>query len=368
MRVVIVSKALLVASYRQKLSELARLGIDVTAVVPSRWREGGSDQTLEGGTDGSYRIVQTEVRFAGHFHAHYYPDLPVIIRNLRPDLVHLDEEPYNLATFLGARTSRRSNTPSLFFTWQNIDRRYPYPVRALEHYVYQACAHALAGTNEAANVLRSKGFTSPITVVPQFGVDPDIFRPDEPIPHPFNVGFLNRLVSAKGPTVALAALSHLPPDVRMVVVGDGPMRAELVKAVHAHNLDGRVEMRGRVPSANMPALLRRLDVVILPSLTTFRWKEQFGRILIEAMACGVPVVGSDSGEIPNVIGDAGLIVPEGDALALANAIRSIQTNAGLRANLRHRGRHRVLRQFTHARIAQQTIEAYEKALAAPTRY
>ena len=71
-----------------------------------------------------------------------------------------------------------------------------------------------------------------------------------------------------------------------------------------------------MPSTEVPAVLRALDVLVLPSLTTPSWKEQFGRVLQEAMACAIPVVGSDSGEIPHVIGDAGLVTPEGDAAAL----------------------------------------------------
>ena len=113
----------------------------------------------------------------------------------------------------------------------------------------------------------------------------------------------------------------------------------------------------------MPDLLRSLSVVILPSLTSASWKEQFGRVLIEAMSCGVPVIGSDSGEIPNVIGDAGLIVPEGDAGALAGAIRAIYTDEALRADLSRRGRERVLQCFTHAHVAALTKDAYAEALA-----
>ena len=83
----------------------------------------------------------------------------------------------------------------------------------------------------------------------------------------------------------------------------------------------------------MPAAAERLDCLALPSLTRPNWKEQFGRVLVEAMACQVPVVGSDSGEIPNLVGDAGLIVPEGDAAALAAALRRLRDDAVLRASL-----------------------------------
>jgi glycosyltransferase involved in cell wall biosynthesis len=362
MRALIVSKALLSASYRQKLRELSRLGVDVTAVVPNRWKEGGRLQELEPGMDSTYRIIVADVRFTGHFHAHYYPDLGRVMREERPDVVHLDEEPYNLATFLGVRAACRAGMPSLFFTWQNINRRYPFPFRIMEHYVYRHAAHALAGSEDAKRVLQEKRYPSGITVVPQFGVDPDMFRPKASTLRNFTVGFLNRLVEAKGPMIALSALAALPSDVRMCMVGDGPLRGDIESAIRATRLENRVALRARIPSTEMPDLLRSLSVVVLPSLTTGNWKEQFGRVLIEAMACGVPVIGSDSGEIPNVIGDAGLIVPEGDAAALADAIRTVQTDVALRASLSRRGRERVLQNFTHAHVAEQTRQAYAETL------
>ena len=101
-----------------------------------------------------------------------------------------------------------------------------------------------------------------------------------------------------------------------------------------------------------------------PSLTTPAWKEQFGRVLTDAMACGVPVVGSDSGEIPTVIGDGGLVTPEGDPAALSAALNRLQANRDMRQELGRRGRARVLANYTHDRIAEQTIDAYRVLLEA----
>lgn len=94
---------------------------------------------------------------------------------------------------------------------------------------------------------------------------------------------------------------------------------------------------------------------MLPSLTTPRWKEQFGHVLIEAMACGVPVIGSSSGAIPEVIGDAGLVVPEGIPGALAEAINLLRISEIQRMSLGQRGRARVLELYTNERIGHQTL-------------
>src|SRR5690606_30800199 len=115
---------------------------------------------------------------------------------------------------------------------------------------------------------------------------------------------------------------------------------------------------GRAESTAMPAFYRSLDAVVLPSRTTPGWKEQFGRVLVEAMACRVPVVGSDSGEIPHVIGDAGLIFPEGDVAALAHHLRALMDDPSLRQRLGAAGRQRVLERFTMARVAAETVAVY----------
>ena len=111
----------------------------------------------------------------------------------------------------------------------------------------------------------------------------------------------------------------------------------------------------------MPTVLARIHCLAVPSLTTRTWKEQFGRVIVEALACGVPVVGSDSGEIPNVVGEAGIVVREGDAGALRGALRRLATDAALRAELARRGRDRVLERFTHRRIAERYAEVYRAA-------
>ncbi len=114
----------------------------------------------------------------------------------------------------------------------------------------------------------------------------------------------------------------------------------------------------------MPLRLGELDVLVLPSLTRPNWKEQFGRVLIEAMACGVPVIGSSSGEIPYVIGDAGLIAAEGNVAALRASLQRLAGDRALRTELAARGRRRVLERFTHEHVARQTMTVYREILSA----
>jgi glycosyltransferase involved in cell wall biosynthesis len=361
MRVLIVSKAFVNRMYRRKLEELANLAIELLAVAPPAWQEGGSTQQFEAGIEG-YSLRLLPLRLNGHFHLHYYSGLSKLIREFRPDVVHMDEEAYNLATFLGVRAARKAHAAALFFTWQNLLRSYPFPFSGLERAVYRWSSLAIAGSEDAANVVRAKGFRREISTIPQFGVDENQFCPGSKADGPFTIGYFNRLVPGKAPLLALRAFAALPSPARLVIAGDGPLRPEVESQIAGLGLEDRVSVVSRVPSSEMPALMRTLDALILPSLTLPNWKEQFGRVLIEAMASGVPVVGSSSGEIPHVIGDAGLVVRENDVQDLAGAMRRLMEEPGLGGELSARGRERVLQRFTHRRIAEATAAAYERAV------
>jgi glycosyltransferase involved in cell wall biosynthesis len=114
----------------------------------------------------------------------------------------------------------------------------------------------------------------------------------------------------------------------------------------------------------MPSFYNKLDAIVVPSRTRSNWKEQFGRVIIEAMACGVPVIGSDSAAIPEVVGDDGLIFPEGQVEALAACLQHLIDDSKLRRILGERGRTRVLRQYTQAQVAAQTVKVYHEMLSA----
>jgi glycosyltransferase involved in cell wall biosynthesis len=129
-------------------------------------------------------------------------------------------------------------------------------------------------------------------------------------------------------------------------------------------LADRISWLDELHSGDMPAFYHSLDALVLPSLSRRNWVEQFGRVLIEAMACGTPVVGSQSGEIPGVIGDAGLTFPEGDSAALAQHLYRLQHDPRLWADLTHRGRRRVEAQFTQHLVASRTVQVYREIAAA----
>jgi glycosyltransferase involved in cell wall biosynthesis len=365
MRVLMISKSCLIGSYQRKLEEMAaQPGVELTVIVPPSWRDSQGTLTLERVHVKGYRLVVDPIRFNGSYHLHYYPRLRKRLEQFQPQIVHIDEEPYNFATWHALRLARSAGARSLFFSWQNLLRRYPFPFSWMEQAVLRGVDYAIAGSQGSADVWRRKGYTGPLAVIPQFGVDPDIFAPParrDP-GRGLVIGYAGRLVPEKGVDLLIRAAANLSGAWQLALAGEGPERGALAALAKALGVQHLVFFDGWLPAARMPAYLQQLDVLVLPSRTQPNWKEQFGRVLIEAMACQVAVVGSDSGEIPSVIGDAGLIFPEEDVDALSAHLRLLQDRE-TRLEFGRAGRQRVLDHYTQAQIATQTVKVYREMLA-----
>lgn len=364
MRILMLSKACIVGIYQRKLEAIARLGVELLALVPPSWRDERGEMPLERAYTEGYQLDVLPLRWNGNFHLHHYVGLGERIRAFRPDIVHVDEEPYNLSAWQGMYEARRVGAKTVLFSWQNILRRYPPPFSWGERWALDRADSLIAGTESAADVWRAKGYRGLMRVIPQFGVDPQMFQPPTRKPdRPFTIGYFGRLVPEKGIAHLLDAAARLEGDWRLILLGGGPQRDTLASQATRLGIADRVEFRSQIPSTDMPRQYHDLDVLALPSLTRPNWKEQFGRVLVEAMASGVPVIGSSSGAIPDVIGDAGLIFPEGDTPALAQTLAALRADSALRESLVLKGRNRVLTHFTHAQVAADTVALYRDLLA-----
>ena len=366
MRVLMVSKACLVGAYQTKLEEIAKFeDVELAVVVPPVWQDPAGKVGLERSHTQGYELLVDPINLNGQFHLHYYPKLKQRLNTLRPDILHMDEEPYNLATWLAVRNARDVAAKSLFFSWQNISQKYPFPFSRMERQVLSSVDYAIMGNEASVDVWRSKGYEGPYRVIPQFGVDPDDFRPTRR--KDSGRGFVfgsagRRLVAEKGTDLILEAAATLPGIWRLHIAGEGPERASLEQLAQRLGIRDRVHFDGVIPSEQMPAYLGQLDVLVLASRTLPNWKEQFGRVLIEAMACEVAVVGSDSGEIPHVIGQAGMLFPEGDVRALREHILQLMEDEELREELQRRGRRRVMERYTQQQVAARTVDVYREMM------
>lgn len=369
MRVVVVSKTFVAESSQRMLEELAALpGVELTLITPPEWRsDDGRTLPFTPVFVRGYKVHPLPVVFNGRYHFYMYRGLSSVIRELRPDIVHIDEEPYNPAGAQAQRVAQLVGAKSVFVVLQNLSRDYPFPYSAMERYNYARTAHVIAVNAAAADVTRRKGYTGPLSVFTVYGIDPELYQPmprrePRPAPDTIVIGYLGRLTLYKGTGLLIEALASMPLRYRLRFIGSGPDEPALRQMVEERELNDRVDFHPAVPSTSVPAALAEVDMLAVPSMTQPNWMEQFGRVLIEAMACGTPVVGSSSGEIPRVIGDSGIITPEGDVNALRAALLRLGDDPQLRAAYARAGRERVLAMFTNAAAARNIYQVYQRTL------
>lgn len=373
-KILVLSHAGVLEVNRAVFQELAQLGHDVTMVVPREWK-GDLIRALRfkvGEKDRALRVLPLPVVLSGRGSLFFYAaSLRRALRGWKPDLVFLDEEPWSLAalqTFLAFPEAAVS-----FFTKENLMKTIPWPFSGLERWVYRRAASAFAVSHEVESVLRRKGFRGQVLQL-HHSYDPSLFRarsgseiqrtrarfgiPSDAIV----LGYFGRLTREKGladlvqSVLLLEHRAELPPWF-FCCVGNGPAELETKQTLSSLPAS-RYAMLGALSHDTVGELLSAIDILVLPSRTTPRWKEQFGRILVEAMACGAAVVGSDSGEIPHLVerSGGGLVFREGNAAELAERLSTLLQNPVLLAKHREQGHRYVEQALTHPVVAQSLAE------------
>lgn len=218
---------------------------------------------------------------------------------------------------------------------------------------------AVAGNEEAKKILNSKGFNKPILVKPQLGIEAGEFINEKPKEK--SIAFVGRIKKEKGIFFLLEAFEKIAdefPEWNLKFVGCGE-EMENLRAKIKEPISDRIFLVGKLSHDETLNFLKNTSIFVLPSIDTPRWKEQFGHALIEAMAMGIPVIGSDGGEIPNVIGDAGLISQQGNVDSLSNCLRMMMGDDKLRAEYGMKGYHRTKKYFTHKAVARANRSLFQ---------
>lgn len=362
-KVLRISHSAVVTSWRERDRQLRRVGIDVRLVSARAWDEGGRLVRFSADGDGFVTPART---FGSHPNLFCFDPRP-LWRELGQsgvDLIDIHEEPCSVATaeVLLIRWIRRVRVPFLVYSAQNIDKRYPIPFRWIERYVLHRAAGAYPCNAEAARILHRKGLLAPAPVVP-LGVDINHFAAAERSPPvgTLHVGYVGRLTEHKGVAVLIDAVAG-DDSLTLVLVGGGPAESDLRQRVVRLGCSDRISFRGHASADEIADHYRSFDVVVVPSLSTPRWLEQFCRVAVEAMAAGVPVIATRSGALPEVVADGGVLVAERDPLALRSVLLELLSAPEEWLDLRERAIARAAR-FAWGEVAARTADLYQ--LAAP---
>ena len=377
MNILVVSHPCTTAINQQIYAELEQqTGWKVTLVVPEDWKdEFGNVLKKEKWPEFTGDLISIPVWKNGNIILHLYRESwGAFLDAGRFDAIYVHNEPYALAAAQICRANARTlRAPFGFYSAQNILKRYPPPFSWLESMVYKKSAYAFPITEAVEEVLLAKKFRGHSTVCP-LPLDPAIYRPrgsEEDrrlIPRAEGevvIGYVGRIVEPKGLRTLAAALPSLL-DLRwkLVVIGKGDFEQTFRQLLTERGVMDRVVFLGFVPHAETPRYLSAFDVLVVPSETQPNWKEQFGRVVTEAMACETPVIGSSSGEIPNLIRKSlgGMIFPEKNPGEFARCLRQMITDKDLHKKLGENGRKWVESEVSLSAVAKRMAATLEEAV------
>lgn len=386
MRILVASHTYIVDLNREKLRELSRLesGIEVTVVTPRIWQPGGvQNKTIETQPlqEGSFRVVPVS-NFSKNNQGllTFGADLISLLRQFKPDIIQVEQGSKALAyaEFITLNKLLGLKAKNVFFTWWNLPYNLKFPISLLESYNLSNTHGIVVGNKDGVDILQERGYKGPMVIMPQLGVDESLFKPQTQPElanqlgiqeSDFVVGFVGRFVEEKGLLTlveALAGLSDKP--WKLLLLGRGPLQSTLLEMATEKGIKERLILVESVPHDRVYQYINLMHTLVLPSQTTYQfktltaagWKEQFGHVLIEAMACKIPVIGSDSGEIPNVIGNAGLVFPEGNVLELRKCLNQLMENSELTGELAQLGYEKAMNQYTNKALAKQLLDFYKQ--------
>lgn len=384
MRVLIINSMFVNALYRRCADELGALpGIELTVLTTNGWVMNGKPMPLDPvRADAPYAFRVGEAIWKGKENRAFYTEgLTRAIRDAKPEAIYLMEEPFSVFALqvLAARNAMCPNVPVVFFTWNNLsleqyDYRPSFAYRSFARLNLRSLDYALTANTEGIRVLQDFGFNRPIKTI-GYGVDTSHYSAPRPsrvqeirttlnvAPSDILVGYVGRLLYMKGIDLLIQAFQQTirqTSNAKLLLLGSGPEEANLRDQIQQAGLTDAVRFVPVVPHAQVPDYMHALDILVLPSRRVGMWAEQFGRVMVEAMAAGKIVIGSTSGAIPEVIGDAGLTFTENNSVDLALTLRAaLDLGEEEKQQLIEKAKARATEFYSWKRFAEQSSEALE---------
>lgn len=371
MNVLIVSHTYISPINRDKWTTMTSLNPDInlTVIFPKQWpscifSHHANPDEQKNTNRCSFVALDTHREGNELLYTYKISHLYTLIKKLNPDLIHVEQGPgalcYTQIHLCCALL--RKKIPTIFFTWVNWE-----PKLSIKHRLFLAplekinltkASGAIAGNHDALTILQKKGFTKPILVLPQLGINNSIFAPhNNKQKNKFLIGFVGRLTKEKGIFLLAQAFCKIAknfPSWHLAFIGQGPDKNELLSFIDKNNMQDHIHIKAPVSHMDVADHMHTFDLFVLPSYDTPSWREQFGHVLIEAMACGIPVLASNAGEIPHVIAQAGRIFEQKNEQSLIEHLQTLMQDEDLRKALGESGCQRVQHYYTHEVIAEKT--------------
>jgi glycosyltransferase involved in cell wall biosynthesis len=353
-------------------SLLGRPDLRLDLVMPNRWSERGRWLTPDPPHADEDWVHALPIRWAragsAAWHLHHYVGLGRLMRRVQPQVIHLWQEPWSLVALqvLHLRNRVCPHASLVLEVDQNLHKRLPAPFEQIRRIVLRQTGYVLARSDEAIQVVRACGYDGPAGRI-GYGVDRSVFRPVDrvagrPAAAGLTVGYVGRFIEAKGIGDLIEAVSRAATPVNLAIMGEGPFQASLVAQAATLGVSDRLRILPWGSPEDVAAFMGRLDALALLTRTTDTVREQFGRVIIEAQACGTPVIGSGSGAIADVVGEGGWIVPERSPAAVAALLDRLAAHPMELDAVRAQAIRQVGERFSFAAQANALERAWRNAI------
>lgn len=380
MKILYIWHAAVEKEYRKLLWKMREMGHEVSLVTAYRWTESSRDQRFQRlAEDSSLEVYPLFVMFRNHIRSFFFVNIfrmIAIVMRIKPDVVYLKEEPYSIAAWQWVWVVRLFSPSSVIVieSDENLEGRHPFLYRWIEEYVLRHI-HGLASVPTAGlELYKRKGFRGKQFKTSYF-VNTEIFFPlsgekaREVFPEirgdRFAVGYVGRITPEKGLDTVIEALGILKKrgvSCYLYLLGKvvEEYKEKLSQLAMDCGVSEEVFFLNARPMDKLMYFYNAINALVLPSRSTSWWIEQFGRVIVEAQACGTPVVGSDSGEIPIVIGDERFVFPEGNAERLAGILERFVKGEYSKEGMSQHLVEQVKERFSLERVAENKIGIMEE--------
>ncbi len=367
MRSVILSHRAADPQQRSRYHALSSLGGQLWLAVPHRWHPSRREEPFltATGEDGTLQIVPVHVRgsLPGDAPARWNTrTISRLLRDVRPDIVHVDEEPGTQVAAVATAVARRLGLRTVISVRTVQSRRLSI---LQKRYARQALAGAsgiIAADRAVADQVRPFS-NAPMAIIPFEGVTPPLeLGPSQR--EGFAIGFAGRLVPERGLDLLFQACVQVHGTWHLTVIGSGPEQESLERLAERLGIAARVSWTGGQSRTAWRELWPTLDCIVLPSRRTPNWYDPGGIHLMEAMAYGVPALVTEGGVLPDLVGKGGITVPEEDPDTLATALRALQHDPVRRRALSTAARQRALHDFTPDALARKAWGFWQRLSAA----
>jgi len=354
--------------------------VDLTYIVPER---AGLERGLYPSENGrrQFEVLPLKSYQLGKPddpHRFFYKTLDLGLRGRFPDIIHCDVEQESLlaaeCVLYGKLYAPKS--PLILFAWQNILRKRGFLVKLISNFVLRGTKYICCGNLEAIDILKLQSFKGKASVIPCVGLDTRyFFIQDEKkkrltrnmlgLNDEIIIGHFGRRVPEKGiETVikAFALIAQSAPNVKLLIAGEGTQTDDLKSLASKLGVIDHCLFLPPINYEDVVDYVNICDMQVIASRTMPFWKEQLGRVILDGMGCGVPVIGSSSGAIPEVIGNPALIFAEGDETSLAQILTNLIRNPDKRRSLGVDGYKRVIENYTCEKLAERTLLLWQELI------